>query len=53
MIQPLHQMALAPEPASILDLLEEVQDVDFPCARSGLPDFEACRTLWAFRVIGL
>jgi len=47
------QMALAPEPAAILDLLEEVRDVEFLCARSGLPDFEACRTLWAFRVVGL
>jgi hypothetical protein len=47
------QMALAPEPAAILDLLEEVRDVEFLCARSGLPDFEACRTVWAFRVVGL
>jgi hypothetical protein len=46
-------MALAPEPAAILELLDEVRDVEFLCARSGLPDFEACRTLWAFRVVGL
>jgi hypothetical protein len=49
----IRQMALEPEPVALLGLLEEVRDVEFLCARSGLPDFEACRTLWAFRVIGL
>ncbi len=49
----IRQMAPAPEQVAILDLLEEVRDVEFLCARSGLPDFEACRTLCAFRVVGL
>ena len=46
-------MTLSFEKLSILTSLNGTQDVEAICVESSLPDFEVCRTLWAFRVIGL
>jgi hypothetical protein len=46
-------MTLAPEKTALLDLLATPLEVETVCAASALPDFEICRTLWAFRVIGI
>jgi hypothetical protein len=46
-------MTLAPEKLALLDLLASPLEVETVCAASALPDFEVCRTLWAFRVIGI
>lgn len=44
---------LSPERREILDRLEGPMDVETICSSSSLGDFEVCRTLWAFRVMGL
>jgi len=49
----LEQMNLSFEKLSILTALHDTRDVEAICAESSLPDFEVCRTLWAFRVIGV
>jgi hypothetical protein len=46
-------MTLSFEKLSILTSLNGTQDVEAICVESSLPDFEVCRTLWAFRVIGV
>jgi hypothetical protein len=46
-------MTLAPEKLALLDLIASPLEVETICAASGLADFEICRTLWAFRVIGI
>ena len=46
-------MTLPAEKTALLDLLASPLEVETICAASGLPDFEICRTLWAFRVIGI
>lgn len=47
-------MRLAPEKAALLRGLDAPASVGTLCERAGtLGDFEVCRTLWAFRVIGL
>jgi len=46
-------MTLSFEKLSILTSLNGTQGVDAICAESSLPDFEVCRTVWAFRVIGV
>jgi hypothetical protein len=49
----LAQMALSFEKLSILTGLNGTQEVETICSESTLPDFEVCRTLWAFRVLGV
>jgi hypothetical protein len=44
--------ALTPSEKRLLDCFETPRDVESACKESGLGDFEACRTLWAFRVMG-
>ena len=46
-------MTLPPEKTALLDLLATPLEVEAICAASTLPDFEICRTLWAFRVTGI
>ena len=41
------------EQLSILTDLVDEQSVRAICERSSLPDFEVCRLLWAFRIVGL
>ena len=47
------QMSLSLEKMSLLTGLHGTQDVAAICRESSLPGFEVCRTLWAFRVIGI
>ncbi len=49
----LGEMTLSLEKLSLLTGLEVVQEVDSICANSTLSHFEVCRTLWAYRVIGV
>jgi hypothetical protein len=44
---------LTAEKRSVVEHLESPQDVETICRGSGLGDFEVCRTLWAFRVMGV
>ena len=45
--------ALSPAEQKVLDVFREAQDVESACRQSGAPDFETCRTLWSFRVMGV
>jgi hypothetical protein len=47
------EMFLGNDQRSLLDDLDEARTVEAICERTNLSDFEACRTLWAFAVIGL
>ena len=47
------KMSLSDEKLDLLTTFTGTQDVETICSESPLPDFEVCRTLWAFRVIGL
>ncbi len=47
------QLTLDVDQAALLRATREPADVESLCAGSVLNDFEVCRTLWAFRVIGL
>lgn len=49
----LRNMTLSFEKLSLLTSLNEAHSVAEICAESSLPDYEVCRTLWAFRVIGV
>jgi hypothetical protein len=49
----LGEMTLSLEKLSILTGLEVIQAVDGICSNSTLSHFEVCRTLWAYRVIGV
>jgi hypothetical protein len=49
----LKSMTLSFEKLSLLTMLNEPNDVEGICRESMLSDFETCRTLWAFRVIGV
>jgi hypothetical protein len=49
----LRSMTLSFEKLSILTSLNGEREVEAICKESSLPDFEVCRTLWAFRVIGV
>jgi hypothetical protein len=49
----LPQLNLSIEKLSILTGLTAVKDVGTLCRESNLSHFEVCRTLWAFRVIGV
>jgi hypothetical protein len=46
------QMELSFEQLSLLTGLHEPTRLEDLCRDSSLPDFEVCRTLWAYRVIG-
>jgi hypothetical protein len=49
----LSAMNLSFEKLTLLTSLNGTRSVEELCQESSLPDFEVCRTLWAFRVIGL
>jgi hypothetical protein len=49
----LNEMTLSLEKLSILTGLDTEQDVGAICKNSTLSHFEVCRTLWAYRVIGV
>ena len=49
----LQEMTLTPERLLIVGDLGGERDVTSICEASKLGDFEVCRTLWAFRVIGI
>jgi Domain of unknown function (DUF4388) len=49
----LRTMTLSFEKLSILTSLNGTRDVEAICEDSSLPDFEVCRTIWAYRVIGV
>lgn len=51
--QTLDQMTLSLEKLSLLTALEAEQDLGTICRQSTLSHFEVCRTLWAYRVIGV
>ena len=46
-------MNLSFEKLALLTSLNGTRTVEALCEESSLPDFEVCRTLWAFRVLGL
>jgi hypothetical protein len=46
-------MRAEPEKMALLRALDAPARVEDLCGAAGLPDFEVCRALWAFRVIGL
>lgn len=46
-------LTLSIEKLNLLVSLTGTSDVESICRDSPLPDFEVCRTLWAYRVIGL
>jgi hypothetical protein len=47
------ELTLEFDQAALFRALKEPRDVASLCAESVLNDFEVCRTLWAYRVIGL
>jgi hypothetical protein len=47
------QLTLDVDQGALLRSVDPARDVESLCAESMLNDFEACRNLWAFRVIGL
>jgi hypothetical protein len=49
----LRAMTLSPEKVTLLMGLDGTRTVEAICQASSLADFEVCRVLWAFRVIGL
>ena len=49
----LRAMTLSFEKLSLLTSLHGTRTLEALCQESSLPDFEVCRTLWAFRVIGV
>ena len=49
----LRGVTLAPEKLAILTHLTRPRSVEQICESSTLPDFEVCRTLWAYRVVGV
>ncbi len=46
-------MTLSPERAVLLEAMADEMPVEALCGSTPMSDFELCRTLWAFRVIGL
>jgi hypothetical protein len=46
-------MSLGPELRAIVETLTQPRTVGEICAGSTLPDFEVCRAIWAFRVLGI
>jgi tetratricopeptide (TPR) repeat protein len=51
--QRLQEMTLTPEKLLLVGDLGGERDVASICSASKLSDYEVCRTLWAFRVIGI
>ena len=49
----LSEMTLPPEKLRLLTEHEGERDVDTMCRESELSDYEVCRTIWAYRVIGV
>ena len=49
----LPSLTLSLEKLNLLVSLHDPADVATICESSALPDFEVCRTLWAYRVIGV
>ncbi len=49
----IRSMTLSAEKLAILTSLTTPRDVEEICRESSLSDFEVCRSLWAFRVIGV
>jgi hypothetical protein len=49
----LRGLPLSTEQVALLGAIEGVRDLETLCRESPLSDFEVCRTMWAFRVIGL
>jgi hypothetical protein len=49
----LRGLPLTPEQRELLGAIDGHRDLETLCHESPLSDFEVCRTLWAFRVIGL
>jgi hypothetical protein len=49
----LRGLPLSTEQVALLGAIEGVRDLETLCKESPLTDFEVCRTMWAFRVIGL
>jgi len=49
----LRGLPLNPEQLGLLGTINGTRDLEALCAQSTLSDFEVCRNLWAFRVIGL
>jgi hypothetical protein len=47
------ELTLGFDEAALFRAIKGPRDVESLCAGSSLSDFEVCRTLWAFRVIGL
>jgi len=51
--QAVSQMSLTPETRAIVEKLAEPRAVGEICAGSTLADFDVCRAIWAFRVVGI
>jgi hypothetical protein len=49
----LAQMSLDPDRRAIVETLAQPRSVGEICAASTLADFEVCRAIWAFRVVGM
>jgi hypothetical protein len=49
----LRSVNLAPEKMAILAEMAEPRTVEQICQSASLPDFEVCRTVWAYRVVGV
>ena len=49
----LRGVSLPPEKLALLTHLTRPRTVEQICEASTLPDFEVCRTLWAYRVVGV
>ena len=47
------ELTLGVDEVALFRAVKGPRDVESLCAESSLTDFEVCRTLWAFRVIGL
>jgi uncharacterized protein DUF4388 len=49
----LRSVSLAAEKTAILTEMSGIRTLEQICESSTLPDFEVCRTLWAYRVVGV
>lgn len=49
----LRNLPLTTDQVALLGSIDGVRDLETLCKESELGDFEVCRTMWAFRVIGL
>jgi hypothetical protein len=47
------QMTLTPDMRAIVEQIPEPRSVGEICAASTLADFDVCRAIWAFRVVGI